>query len=349
MKILGTLFRFLCALIVLLAVTVYLNGRPEVSLLDYAKAFSSEQLLPMMSLESPLAIAAGGLLLLTLCCGLKLGWNIVYSIATLVFFAEAALLALGPEMALPTAIRGLGWEPMLRDLALNYPVPALLVPALCILGSLCSSAPVRIAATSLISCALCYGCAELLSLGVTHWQAMPEPFLPNALSLIQTFPWLLAALPAVFFVQYCIFMAIFETFVKSKKKQKPAEDDRKDAEKAEEKKEPAPKAAAATVAVAATPVVKRPIIHKKSPISPTPAEKKPEAPAEEKKPEPPAEEKKPEAPAEEKKPEAPAEEKKPEAPAEEKKPEAPAEEKKPEAPAPAIPSVPMPPTPNEAS
>ncbi len=278
MKILGTFFRLLCALIVLLALAIYLNGPLQVSLADYLAAFTPEHIQSLADADSWLAIAAGALLLLTLCCGLKLGWNIVYSLATLVFFTEAALMALGPDVALPSAIRGLGWEPALRELALNYPVAALMIPALCILGCLCASAPVRIAWTSLLSCALCYGCAELLYLGLLHWQTMPEPFLPSALATVQAFPWVIVALPAVFFVQYSLFMAMFETFVPRKKKAREAEAVE---EKSEEKATPtpAPEEAkptkpTATVPVAARPVVvKRPVIHKKSPVSPAPETK----------------------------------------------------------------------------
>ncbi len=347
MKILGTLFRLLCAFIVLVAVAVYLDGSLQVSLVDYLGAFTPEHLKALASnVEGWPVIAAGALLLLTLCCGLKLGWNLVYSIVTLAFFAETAILVLGPELALPTATRGLGWEPMLRALALNYPVPALMIPALCIVGCLCSSAPVRIAWTSLVACALTYGCAELLSYGVQYWQAMPAPVLPQALELVKSFPWSLAALPAVFFIQYCLFMAMFETFIPRGKKQA----EKKEEPKKEEKKDDKPAdtkvpAAAATVDVAATPVVvKRPVVHKKSPVSPSPTEEKKEEKKEEPKP----------APAEEVKPaeaETPKEEEAPkaeEAPATEEAPktEEPAKEEAP-APTSAIPSVPMPPK-NEA-
>ncbi len=384
MKLIGTIFRFLCALLVLLAVFVYIDGSLQVSLLEYIKSFTPEKLMAYANLESAFAIAVGALLLLTFCSGLKLGWNIVYSLATLVFFTEAAVLALGPEMVMPTAIKGLGWEALVGGVACTYPVAALMVTVLCVLGCFCSTAPVRIALRALICCALCYGLAELLSLGVQHWAAMQEPVLPQVLAFAQAYPWVLAALPAIFLVQYCLFMAMFEAFIPRKKKAvKDAEDtEKKDAATPAATTPAAPKAekpaardakaagaddkkpaSAATVSVTPTKVVvKRPVIHKKSPISPTEEEKKAakaEAPAEEKKEEAPkaeapAEEKKEdapkaEAPAEEKKEEAP----KAEAPAEEKKEEAPkaeapAEEKKEEpaedeVPTAPIPSVPLPP------
>ncbi len=322
MKILGSLFRLLCALVVLLAVAVYLDGPLQASLMDYLGTFTPEHLQSLAVADSWLAIAAGALLLLTLCCGMKLGWNLLYSLATVAFFAEVAVLALGPDMALPSAARGLGWEQVLRELALNYPVPTLMIPALCVLGCLCSTAPVRIAWTSLLSCALCYGCAELLTFGVQYWQAMETPFMPRALSMIKLFPWILLALPAVFFLQYCLFMALFETFIprrkKSGKKDKKKADDKKAEEPKEDKKEDKPAAskvpatATATVPVTAKAVVlKRPVVHKKSPISAAPAEDKAEAAKEEPKPE----EKKAEAHTAEEKPE----EKSEPAPADDKK------------------------------
>ncbi len=289
MKILGTIFRLLCALVVLLAIAVYLDGSLQVTLLDYAAAFTPEHIQALAGVDGWLIIAAGALLLLTLCCGLTLGWNIAYSIITLTFFAEAAVMVLGPELALPAAARGLGWEQLLRELALNYPVPALMIPAICILGCLCSTAPVRIAATSLICCALSYGCAELLHYGAQYWQSMPEPPLPGALEIVNDFPWILAALPAAFFVQYGIFMAMFETFVPRRKKsheeKKEAKEEKADDKKEDKRAEAKLPAAAATV-TAAPVVVKRPIIHKKNPISPAPsAARKEEPKPEEQKPE----------------------------------------------------------------
>ncbi len=355
MKILGSLLRLLCALVVLLAVAVYLDGSLQVSLVDYLAAFTPEHIQSLADLEGWPVITAGALLLLTLCCGITLGWNIVYSLATIAFFAEAALLTLGPELALPTATRGLGWEPLLRELSLNYPVPTLMVPALCILGCLCSNAPVRIAWTSLLGCALSYGCAELLHYGLGAWQAMPEPFLPHALELVKSFPWMLAALPALFFLQYCLIMAVFEVLLPRKKKKDREEkkEQAAEAEKPAESTEAAPTAALPSIP---TPVVvKRPVVKEKAAATPAPAEEKPEAPQpEEETPQTPAETEAPksesaeEAPAEA---EAKAEEAPAEPAAEEKAAEEPgeAEPAAEEAPAASIPSVPLPPAPNAGS
>ncbi len=379
MKILGTFFRLLCALVVLLALAVLLDGSLQVSLSNYISAFTPEHVLPLFSeMMSWPVIAAGALLLLTLCCGIRLGWNLVYSVATLCFFAEVALMLLGPELALPTCMRGLSWEQPVRELALNYPVPTLMIPALCVLGCLCSSAPVRIAWTSLLCLALCYGCAELFYLGVLQWQAMPEPFMPHALHTIQCFPWMMAALPAAFFVQFCLFMALFESISPRKKKvdepkkdekggagkadeAKKDEDKKADDKKEEEKKEDKPAPTISKPKVTPAPVlVKRPVIHKKSPVSPAAGE----APQADTKPTPTTEE----APAEEKKEITGTEETTPEVKtetstteettAEDKKEntatEEPASEEQAETttdapPATPIPSVPLPPAPNAAS
>ncbi len=295
MKILGSLFRLLCAFVVLLALAVYLGGPLQVSLVDYLGAFTPENIQSLADSASWPAIAAGALVLLALCCGMKLGWNLVYSLATLVFFAEVALLTLGPDIALPSAIRGLGWEPMLRELALNYPVPTLMIPCLCVLGCLCSTAPVRIAGTSLISCLLFYGLAELCVWSVQGWAA---PLLPEtALELLHTFPWVMAALPAIFFVQYCLFMALFETFSLRRSKHKAEEGKKPEIMKDEVTPESQPE---------------------KKKEEPKTEEAKPEVPAEDKKEEPRAEEAKPEVPAEDNKEAPKAEEAKPEAPAEDK-------------------------------
>ncbi len=280
MKILGTLFRLLCALVVLLALAMYLGGPLQVSLPDYLASFTPERLLALADLESWPAIAAGALLLLTLCCGIRLGWNIVYGLATLAFFAEVAVLGLGADVAVPTAARGFGWEAFLTELPLHFPVPALMIPALCMLGVFCSSAPVRIALTSLLCCALCYGVAELAWLGLLQWQGMAEPFLPGVLTTLQTYTWLLVLFPIVFFAQYAVYMAMFEAFIPSKKKNKRKDDKKEDATKQQEEgktdeKKPVARPAA-TVPVVAKPVVmkKRPVIHKKSPVATEPEEVK---------------------------------------------------------------------------
>ncbi len=302
MKILATIFRLLCALLVLLAVATYLDGSLQVSITEYLGAFTPEHIQSMLCTQFWIACAAGGLLLLALIRALKLTWNLAYSLATIVFFLEAAFMILGPELAMPSAARGLGWEQMLRDLYLAYPVPALMIPALCILGCFCSSAPVRIALTSLICCALCYGCAELFQYLTQQWQAMPEPFMPQALELVQTMPWIVAAVPAAFFLQYCLFMALFETFIPRKKKfAKPEEVKEEtavpgaDASKAADKKpENTPKVQKPVAAGQGTPVVvvKRPVVHKKSPISSAPAETRAsDAPVDDKAPAPKVEEK----------------------------------------------------------
>ncbi len=321
MKILGTLFRLLCALVVLLIAVVYLEGPLQASLTDYLKAFTPELLQSLACTPAWPLYTAGGLLLLALCCGMKLGWNILYSIATLAFFAEVAILAMGPELALPSAMRGLGWESTLRAAAISYPIPTIFIPFVCFLGSLCSSSPVRIAGTSLISCALFYGCAELLSLGIQAWQDMEEPFAPLVLRYTHNFPWLPAAASAALFVQFSIFMAIFETFSPCSCKQKVKEEEKKEADKAEEsavaaeapatpeKKENKP---AAKLPGVAPMTVKRPIVHRKSPVTPPAAAKNAETSAPE---EPKAEPEQAEAPAEEPK----AEPEQPEAPAEEPK------------------------------
>ncbi len=279
MKILGSLFRLLCALLVLLSVAVYLDGSTQVSLSDYLSAFTPEHVQSLVDLQGWLAVAAGVLLLLTLCCGMKLGWNIVYSLATMVFFAEVTLLTLGPDVALPSSLRGQGWEPMLSELALNYPVPTLMIPSLCILGCLCSSAPVRIAGTSLISFALFYACSELLPLLVECWQTHAGDVAPQILEILHHHPWLLVAASALLFLQFTLFMAMIETFAPRGRKSPcaptMAEETEKEAQQQDKNTEEADKEAVEQKNKAIVPSLsgvapvrmKRPVIHKKSPIS----------------------------------------------------------------------------------
>ncbi len=279
MKILGIFFRLLCALLVLLAIVTYIDGSLQISVNQFLAAFTPEHIQAIADAHHWLPIAAGALLVLALIRCMPLVWNLTYALATLLFFVEVTLMLAGPELALPSPARGLGWQAVVGDATATYPVAALMIPVLCIIGCFCSTAPVRIAWTSLLSWVLCYGVAELLYLAMLRWQAMEEPFLPEALEMLQQFPWVLAALPGVFFVQYVLFMALFETFIprgrKQEKADKPADEETKADDAAADKPAEGAKKARLPVVPAATaeaaPVLKHPIVIKKNPVSSAPA------------------------------------------------------------------------------
>ncbi len=264
MKILGIFFQLICLLALLLAGAVYATGNLQCTFNEFTSAFTPEKLQQLVTEHLWVGIAAGALLLLACLRGLGIVWNLLFSLACLAFLAEISLMLLGTEYALPAPLRGMGWDSMLSGLTTAYPVAALLIPAICVLGSFCSTSPGRISLTSIICYALCYGCAELFHFGMLQWMAMPEPPMDGLLAALATMPWLLAAIPAAFFLQYCLLMALFEAF-----------DGKKKDEVSEEAGDaPAPEAPKPTPAAKPAPTRPIPALGKPAPIAkPAPAAK----------------------------------------------------------------------------
>ena len=348
MKALAILFRLVFSILVLIAVTCYLQVSPTTTLSEFCNSINSSALLDQLCGINYLTVSLALVILLTIFSITRILdaiWNTLFCASILVLIASGLYTLAGPGIALPSAL--------VHNEAVNqfcqsftaYEIPLAITLLIFIAGWVCASACGRVAITAVISYALWYGVTEFFTYASQLWANSASPALPEALYIVQGTPWILAAVPGAFFLIYALLMACFETYIgngkkkAAKKKAEPAPADNKEVKdtestpKAEKEQKPAEpvsktkpvlKLATATASPAnklkpATPVAEKPA---------TVAEAKKEKPAEEpKKVEKPAEEpKKEEKPAEEPtKEEKPAEEKKPE----EKAPEAPAEAEKP--------------------
>ena len=348
MKALAILFRLVFSILVLIAVTCYLQVSPTTTLSEFCNSINSSALLDQLCGINYLTVSLALVILLTIFSITRILdaiWNTLFCASILVLIASGLYTLAGPGIALPSAL--------VHNEAVNqfcqsftaYEIPLAITLLIFIAGWVCASACGRVAITAVISYALWYGVTEFFTYASQLWANNASPAFPEALYIVQGTPWILAAVPGAFFLIYALLMACFETYIgngkkkAAKKKAEPAPADNKEVKdtesvpKAEKEQKPAEpisktkpvlKLATATASPAnklkpATPVAEKPA---------TVVEAKKEKPAEEpKKVEKPAEEpKKEEKPAEEPtKGEKPAEEKKPE----EKAPEAPAEAEKP--------------------
>ena len=343
MKALAILFRLVFSILVLMAVTCYLQVSPTTTLSEFCNSINSSALLDQLCGINYLTVSLALVILLTIFSITRILdaiWNTLFCASILVLIASGLYTLAGPGIALPSAL--------VHNEAVNqfcqsftaYEIPLAITLLIFIAGWVCASACGRVAITAVISYALWYGVTEFFTYASQLWANSASPALPEALYIVQGTPWILAAVPGAFFLIYALLMACFETYIgngkkkAAKKKAEPVPADNKEVKdtestpKAEKEQKPAEpisktkpvlKLATATASPAnklkpATPVAEKPA---------TVAEAKKEKPAEEpKKVEKPAEEpKKEEKPAEE----PTKEEKKPE----EKAPEAPAEAEKP--------------------
>lgn len=366
MKIVASLFRLLCSLLVLVVIALYVNAPGNPDLNAFAAQLTGEHLLALFSSFNWVSITALVLVAAALLRLLEIAWNMAFCAAMALVLAGSSYMVFGAETALPAAISTNAEVLHFCNLPQTYPVPALIVAGVFALGWLAANAAFRVAFTTILCYALWFGCAVLFYM--TADMAANDPALADKetaqsiLTFIQAHPWVTAALPGVFFLVYALLMAFFDSFPSSDKKKaeaalakaKAAVEANEHA-KEEAKKETATKTEtkpAATTAkpaqtrplTVAKPTTTRPITAKpaapapKLPVKPVlPPVPKPAAPKQETKVEPaPAAKPKPEtkaepAPAAEPKPEtkaepAPAAEPKPEAKAE----PAPAAEPKPE-------------------
>ena len=346
MKALAILFRLVFSILVLMAVTCYLQVSPTTSLSEFCNSINSSALLDQLCGINYLTVSLALVILLTIFSITRILdaiWNTLFCASILVLIASGLYTLAGPGIALPSAL--------VHNEAVNqfcqsftaYEIPLAITLLIFIAGWECASACGRVAITAVISYALWYGVTEFFTYASQLWANNASPALPEALYIVQGTPWILAAVPGAFFLIYALLMACFETYIgngkkkTAKKKAEPAPADNKEvkdtesipkSEKEQKPAEPVSKTKPVLKLATASPANK---LKPATPVAEKPAtvvEAKKEKPAEEpKKVEKPAEEpKKEEKPTEEPtKEEKPAEEKKPE----EKAPEAPAEAEKP--------------------
>lgn len=335
MKVLASLFRVIFSIIVLLAIACYLQVAPTCSLSQFCLSVNAPQLIEQLSGFNAITVSLVVILLLGILSFtrvLESAWNVLFCASVLGLLAGGLYAIGGPALALPNALYHSEAINQACRMLVSYEVPIAITTLVFLGGWVCASACGRVAITAVVSFGLWYGITEFLTFIVQQWANSSNPSMPEALHMIQSAPWIMAAVPGAFFLIYALLMAFFETFIgntaKSKTKQEPEKETEKPAEKKVVAKNTDTKPAEA--AAKPQPEPSAPVTEEK------PAEpKEEEAPAREE--EEPVSEAKVEAEADE----APAaEEKKDEEsmteaePEEEKTPEPPAEEKKEEAPAP---------------
>ena len=338
MKALAILFRLVFSILVLIAVTCYLQVSPTTTLSEFCNSINSSALLDQLCGINYLTVSLALVILLTIFSITRILdaiWNTLFCASILVLIASGLYTLAGPGIALPSAL--------VHNEAVNqfcqsftaYEIPLTITLLIFIAGWVCASACGRVAITAVISYALWYGVTEFFTYASQLWANSASPALPEALYIVQGTPWILAAVPGAFFLIYALLMACFETYIgngkkkAAKKKTEPAPADNKEvkdtesAPKAEKEQKPA-EPVSKTKPVLKQPTATASPANKLKPA--TPVAEKPATVVEAKKEKPAEEPKKEEKPAEEPtKEEKPAEEKKPK----EKTPEAPAEAEKP--------------------
>ena len=216
MKALAILFRIIFSAIVLLALSVYLQVSPTITLGQFCDALTPEALGSILGGVNTVTVSLAIIVLLGIfsCTRiLEAIWNVLFCSSILILLAGGLYTAFGASVALPNAIFHNEAINQLCQVLPDYQVLIALVSFIFVAGWLCAPASVRIAITSVISYGLWYGVTELFSYIVYLWAGSSNPALPEALNMIQSTPWVIAAVPAAFFLIYALLMAFFETFI----------------------------------------------------------------------------------------------------------------------------------------
>ncbi len=269
LKALGIFVRLVCSLVVLFAVALYL----QMPVHPLSMGVAPEQFVDGVTLDAVksfftslnwVSITAGVLVLCALLRLLDMAWNVAFCLSIVLVLFCGLWTIWGPVVALPAPVQGNGYMIQLCTLPQDYPVPAVIVMGVFAMGWLASTAPFRIAFTTLVSFGLWYGITCLMHWGiVTRWADTPTPAQPELLAMVLANPWMIAALPGAFFLVYAVLVAFFETFLSpAKKKEAPrAEEKPADAPEKEEPVKPAaggntPAAPVRTAAKVVKPVLK---------------------------------------------------------------------------------------------
>lgn len=231
MNLVGTLFRLLCSLLLLIVIAASINMPAQVAPDQYWQHFDFESIKNMFTSFNTVSIIACVIVVLAILRILEIAWNLAFSVAFLLFIFFGVYYIFGASVALPSPMDTNAAALAFCDLPRMYPVPSMLVIIIFALGFLsCSTAPFRIALSCILSYALWYGSTELIQYMVTIWAERPEPSMPTLLARIKALPWIVAAVPGAIFLSYALLMAFFESFVarseraKAKRQQKEEEE-----------------------------------------------------------------------------------------------------------------------------
>ncbi len=286
MKVLASLFRVVCSIIILLLLAFYLQSAPTIGLNDFCQNLDTEKLLTMLSAVNAVTISLVIILLMGIFSFLRLlkaVWNVLFCVSILILLMGGLYVFFGPGIALPHAIY--------HDVAVNqacqalnaYEVPMAMTILIFAMGWFCAPACGRVAITTVVSFGLWYALTEFLTYIVHLWGSTANPGMPEALHMIQSTPWIIAAVPAAFFLIYALLMAFFETYISTSKPATKPADKESDKQKTdgEKKTEESPKPADEKKAEPekkpalkpAEPAAKSQPILKAAPASPAPLKK----------------------------------------------------------------------------
>lgn len=223
MKILVALFRILCSVILVLLALALQHVTCSMTFGELwqqltAHACSDWQIL---------AWAAGAALVLSLIRCLGIVWNVIFSLLTFLLMAGLVLIAAGPEAAFTPQICKLidaaGYIKQMPDILW-------LIPVLWLVGCLCARNQVSVFLTAVVCYLLWLLFTWLLTLGVNTWLSMGKPSPEMIADLFRGNSWLPAAITGTFLLVYALMMAIFEAFLRRKKKSKPEQESKAPAE-----------------------------------------------------------------------------------------------------------------------
>lgn len=310
MKVLTSLLRVIFSIIVLLALACYLQVAPTVSLSQFCLSIDPAQLTELLSEFNTVTISLVIILLLGILSFtrvLEAAWNVLFCAAVLGLLITGLYTLGGPSIALPNALFHNETINEICQSLTSYEVPIAIAVLVFLAGWVCASACGRVLITTVVSFGLWYGLTEFFTYIVHQWAESANPAMPEALHMVQSSPWIIAAVPGSFFLIYALLMALFETFIGSSSEadKEPATDEPQPEEKKVEEviseqkteettpvadpepvtePEPAPEAEPAPVAATeapAVPVTPEPAAQEKStPENSQEPDVTPEAPAE---------------------------------------------------------------------
>lgn len=219
MKVMAILFRVVFSIIVLLSLACYQTVSPTISLGDFCSSIDIEQVASLFKGVNIYTISLGLILLLgILSCTriLEAAWNVVFCASIIILAAGGLYAWWGPQIALPSVLSHNEAVTQLCQSMLTYEVPIAITLLIFVAGWICAPSCGRVAITAVISYALWYGLTAFFTYIVKLWAGSTEPVMPEALALVENSPWVVAAVPAAFFLIYALLMAFFETFITTK-------------------------------------------------------------------------------------------------------------------------------------
>ncbi|MGN0868480.1 MAG: hypothetical protein ACI4O9_03005 [Akkermansia sp.] len=223
MKALGLFFRFICSLIVLLYVALYLKtGTPLVDIQTYQTDDISAWLVSTCTSLNWVTVTAGIILILTLLRIMNLVWNVAFNLAVLAFLLLFFCASPGKEaLLLPAGLSANPYVQPLLQLPFDYPAATVIVFLVFMLGWIGANAAIRIAITATVCFGLWYGLTALADCVISPWAQGPEPA-SAGVTMALAHPWLPAAILGTFFFIFSVLMSVFETFTFTRSKKKAA-------------------------------------------------------------------------------------------------------------------------------